>query len=212
MALARRSADAEYRVAEQSTQTVFVKKGSRHLARGWAIVLRQGRPETWRCLLRREPGRPESAQVVKRIRRLRKAWPEEVLIGKAPAENPIWAPKATLATRKLEMVATAYDPGPVDRFRGEVGTTSIGLRAHFGIIAVDPKVIRYRSLLYVEGYGLGLAGDTGGAIKGKRLDLCFNSTREANAWGRQKVKVYVLGYLPRGQAREVEALTAKKKI
>ena len=47
-----------------------------------------------------------------------------------------------------------------------------------------------------------LAADTGGAIKGRRLDLCFDSTREARAWGRQKVRALVLGWMPRGKARK----------
>jgi 3D (Asp-Asp-Asp) domain-containing protein len=57
---------------------------------------------------------------------------------------------------------------------------------------VDPRVIPLRSLLYVAGYGLAWAGDVGGAIKGDRVDLCFNRTEDAVAWGRRWVRVYVL--------------------
>ena len=58
------------------------------------------------------------------------------------------------------------------------------------------SLIAMRSLLYVDGYGFAWAGDVGGAIKGKRIDLCYNTTEEALRWGRRKAKVYVLGRRP----------------
>ena len=90
--------------------------------------------------------------------------------------------------RVLNMVATGYY-GP--RCGGS-GITAIGLRARHGIVAVDPRVIRLGSRLYIEGYGPALAGDTGGAIKGMRIDLAFNSYREAVRTGRKRVRVVVL--------------------
>jgi 3D (Asp-Asp-Asp) domain-containing protein len=86
------------------------------------------------------------------------------------------------------MSASAYDPNP----RGGTGRTSLGHRAKFGHVAVDPKVIPLGSLLYIEGYGFALASDTGGAIKGNRIDLCYNSRAQAFQFGRRKVKVHVL--------------------
>jgi 3D (Asp-Asp-Asp) domain-containing protein len=59
-------------------------------------------------------------------------------------------------------------------------------------VAVDPRVIPLGSLVYVEGYGMGLACDTGSAIKGNRIDLLMASSSQANAWGRRKVVVHVL--------------------
>lgn len=91
----------------------------------------------------------------------------------------------------LDVVATAYDPG-AECNGGHAGQTRTGLPAAFGIIAVDPRVIPLRSLVYVEGYGMAIAGDTGGAIKGMRIDLCYNSRAEANRFGRQKVKIHVM--------------------
>jgi len=44
----------------------------------------------------------------------------------------------------------------------------------------------------VEGYGKALAADTGGAIKGKKIDLCFDTYEEAIRFGRRQVKVYIL--------------------
>ena len=46
--------------------------------------------------------------------------------------------------------------------------------------------------MYIEGYGEGIAADIGGAIKGNRIDLCFDTYEEAIQWGRRTVKVYIL--------------------
>ena len=103
----------------------------------------------------------------------------------------------TLAVRRvLRVVATGYEAGP--RSTGKrpgdqwYGFTSIGWRATPGIIAVDPNVIPYRTRLYVPGYGFGIAGDTGSAIVGHRIDLFYNTEQDAARWGRQNLSVYIL--------------------
>jgi 3D (Asp-Asp-Asp) domain-containing protein len=75
---------------------------------------------------------------------------------------------------------------------------------------VDPRVISLRSLVYVEGYGLGWTGDTGGAIKGKHIDLCYNSTDEVYKWGKRKVNVYILGINPAASKKPSNKIKAKK--
>jgi 3D (Asp-Asp-Asp) domain-containing protein len=92
----------------------------------------------------------------------------------------------------LTMIATAYSDSVISCGRWAGHPTPIGLKARYGVIAVDPKVIPLRTKLYVEGYGYGIAGDVGGAIKGNRIDLCFDTHREAVNYGRKKVKVYIL--------------------
>jgi 3D (Asp-Asp-Asp) domain-containing protein len=92
----------------------------------------------------------------------------------------------------LIMEATAYDPGPISCGKYADGYTAIGMKAEKGVVAVDPRVIPLRTRLYVEGYGLAIAADTGGAIKGNRIDLCFPTYREALRYGRRTVKVYLL--------------------
>ena len=54
------------------------------------------------------------------------------------------------------------------------------------------KTIRLGTKLYVEGYGDAIAGDTGGAIKGNRIDLFMPTRSEALRFGRQKVKVRIV--------------------
>ncbi|MGB9866621.1 MAG: G5 domain-containing protein [Bacillota bacterium] len=94
--------------------------------------------------------------------------------------------------RALEVVATAYTPGPESNGIYTDGYTATGIKATYGVVAVDPKVIPLKSRLYVEGYGFAIAADTGGAIKGNRIDVCFDTVSEALKWGRRKVKVYIL--------------------
>lgn len=94
--------------------------------------------------------------------------------------------------RMLVMWATAYEPGPRSCGRYASGRTSCGLRAGYGVAAVDPKVIPLGSRLYVEGYGYAIAGDQGRAIKGNRIDLGFETVREALNFGCRRVVVHVL--------------------
>ncbi len=98
------------------------------------------------------------------------------------------AQMAYMARAAIEMLATAYTAGSA----GGSGVTAIGRRAGYGIVAVDPRVIPLGTRLYIPGYGLAIAGDTGGAIVGNRIDLGFDSLREAMLFGRRDVKVYRL--------------------
>lgn len=80
------------------------------------------------------------------------------------------------------------------------GTTSIGLEAKYGVIAVDPKVIPYGTQLYVTSadgsvvYGYGVAADTGGALLDGTViaDLCYNTVEECSYIGRRDMVVYIL--------------------
>lgn len=100
-------------------------------------------------------------------------------------------------------IATAYTPDPKEN--GGYSGTAMGTKLVRGVVAVDPKVIPLGSVLWVEGYGICRAEDTGGAIKGKRLDLLFETKKEAYNWGRRKVRVAILpkGYKPTGNGGNV---------
>jgi 3D (Asp-Asp-Asp) domain-containing protein len=95
---------------------------------------------------------------------------------------------AYVAASALDMVATAYTAGCA----GCSGITATGRPAGHGIVAVDPSVIPLGARLYIPGYGFAIAGDTGGAIRGRRIDLGFNSIRDARLFGRREVVVYRL--------------------
>ena len=92
--------------------------------------------------------------------------------------------------RSLRMIATAYAPFFCGGSR--TGRAACGMQAGYGIVAVDPRVIPLGTQLYVEGYGFCVAGDTGGAIKGSRIDLGFGTYGEAIRFGRRAVTVYIL--------------------
>jgi len=92
----------------------------------------------------------------------------------------------------LTVSATAYTAD----CEGCSGVTATGIDLNKNpnqkVIAVDPKVIPLGSTVYVEGYGKAIAGDTGGAIKGKKIDLFMSSEKQALKWGRQQVEVKIL--------------------
>jgi 3D (Asp-Asp-Asp) domain-containing protein len=94
--------------------------------------------------------------------------------------------------KQMSLTATAYYPGdpmckPYDGY-----TTYLGMKLRRGLVAVDPKVIRLGTRLYIPDYGYAYAADTGGMIKGKRIDLCVADAKAADKFGRQLVKVYIL--------------------
>ncbi len=80
--------------------------------------------------------------------------------------------------------------------RGCSGITRTGINLkknpHLKIIAVDPRVIKLGTKVYVEGYGYAIAGDIGSAIKGNKIDLFMPNRSSALKWGRKKVKIKIL--------------------
>jgi 3D (Asp-Asp-Asp) domain-containing protein len=94
------------------------------------------------------------------------------------------------------MLATSYTAATSGKEKGHplYGITYLGWRARKGIVAVDPRVINLRTRVYVPGYGVGVAADTGGKIKGRRIDLCYDEG-ELKLW-RRWVNVYLLAPPP----------------
>lgn len=70
--------------------------------------------------------------------------------------------------------------------------TAVGLVPYVGIVAVDPRVIPLYTKMYIPGYGIAMAGDTGGYIIGNRIDLFYDDYNEAIQFGRRNVEVYIL--------------------
>lgn len=92
---------------------------------------------------------------------------------------------------------TAYTPagGGKDPDSPGYGRTATGVKATEGrTIAVDPNVIPLGWWVYIEGVGYRRAEDTGGAVKGNKIDVFFNSRGEALQFGRKRGKtVYIIG-------------------
>lgn len=93
-----------------------------------------------------------------------------------------------------QVLATAYTPDERCTAPYADGYTATGYPAGFGSIAIDPEygMFSYGDVLYVEGYGLGVADDCGSAIKGKHIDVCFNTgeLQKADNWGIRYVRVW----------------------
>jgi uncharacterized protein YabE (DUF348 family) len=98
--------------------------------------------------------------------------------------------------RKVRMFATSYTAADAGTPRSSpyYGITRTGMRAGYGVVAVDPSVVRLYTQLYVPGYGQAVAGDTGGGVDGRWIDLGYE-TGQAVRWGRC-VDVYLLGPPP----------------
>ncbi|WP_174733131.1 LysM peptidoglycan-binding and 3D domain-containing protein [Mesobacillus harenae] len=107
----------------------------------------------------------------------------------APAAE---APVQEEAAQKLSVQATAYTAF----CEGCSGTTATGvdLRANpdAKVVAVDPTVIPLGTKLYVEGYGYATAADTGGAIRGNKIDVFIPNQDSALDWGRKQVNVTII--------------------
>jgi 3D (Asp-Asp-Asp) domain-containing protein len=85
--------------------------------------------------------------------------------------------------RVVKMRVTAYTAASSGKApdHPNYGITASGLEAGKGVVAIDPKVVPFRSWVYVPGYGLGFAGDTGGSVKGRWIDLGYGED-EILAW------------------------------
>ncbi|MGQ3543492.1 cell wall-binding protein EntD [Bacillus cereus] len=122
------------------------------------------------------------------------------VVKEKPAAKPVAKSTETSAPtggREITVEATAYtaDPSENGSYGGRVLTAmghDLTANPNMKVIAVDPKVIPLGSKVWVEGYGEAIAGDTGGAIKGNRIDVLVGSDGSANSWGRKSVKVKVI--------------------
>jgi 3D (Asp-Asp-Asp) domain-containing protein len=89
------------------------------------------------------------------------------------------------------LLRPVYASGPLKGKRKKVGVTASGTRARRGTIAADTTRYPFGTIMYVEGYGYGRVEDRGGAIKGDRVDLFFDTHRQALTWGRKRLKVRI---------------------
>lgn len=124
------------------------------------------------------------------------------IVEKGTREKIVTSRGTTSYKDVVTMSATAYDLSyestgkhPDDRY---YGITASGTKARPGVVAVDPKVIPLGTKLYIEStdgtkdYGFAIAEDKGGAIKGNKIDLFFETANQVKNFGRRKVKVYIL--------------------
>lgn len=108
----------------------------------------------------------------------------------ATAVKPMSTPDAAIKGEEMYVTATAYSY----QSAGDITAMGYNIRKNPNIklIAVDPSIIPLGSRVWVEGYGEAIAGDTGGAIKGHKIDVVMPNNSAAIQWGRKTVKIIVL--------------------
>ena len=109
-----------------------------------------------------------------------------VLSGGADYDPP--TEPARHSGRVLRVSATAYssqDPGNTPH-------TAMGTLVRHGVIAVDPDILPMGTRVFIPGYGEAVAEDIGGAIKGNRIDVAFDTRKEALSFGRRNLEVYIM--------------------
>ncbi|MGM0113084.1 3D domain-containing protein [Enterococcus sp. DIV0187] len=109
-----------------------------------------------------------------------------------PKQEPAQPAPSTPTTsgRTMQMESTGYSCAEsVNTFFTAMG---IDLRQNPQVVAVDPSVIPLGSMVEVSGYGIAIAGDTGGAIKGNIIDVHFPTVEQCIQWGRRSVTVTVI--------------------
>lgn len=130
----------------------------------------------------------------------------EPVVEEAPAEEPVVveeavtepaateAPQAETASSRsgqtVTVEATAYSTNQPEL--SDTTATGINLNQNPNVIAVDPSVIPLGSTVYVPGYGTFIAGDTGSAINGNRIDVHITDLTQATNFGRQTIDVQIL--------------------
>ena len=167
-----------------------LRKSSSELRSGTSKTFRAGingeKKVTYQVFLKDEMEvrrEPVSSKVVK------KPVPEIIAIGRRGSLPS----RGYFSGRKvITMIATGYDPSPASNGGNTSGRSAIGLKVGHGVVAVDPKFIPLGTRLYIEGYGYAVAADTGGAIKGNRIDLGHDTASAARKVGRRMVIVHIL--------------------
>lgn len=148
-----------------------------------------------------DPGEAGKVKVVKKSVISSDSTPKEVEIAREVLADPKYSVirrgigmsvETPEGRKKYSRIITAEASAYTVHCGTGTGLTSIGLVAARGIVAVDPRVIPYYTKMYIPGYGIAIAGDTGGAIRGNRVDLFMDSYEEAINWGRRNVEVYIL--------------------
>ncbi|GFH42358.1 hypothetical protein Hs30E_09090 [Lactococcus hodotermopsidis] len=137
-----------------------------------------------------------------RLAALEIAEPKQPVLTK-PVDKPLLVPEHETddfddnflsSSNTMTVSTTGYSSDGLDAMTpGHITATGINLWLNPMCVAVDPTVISLGSMVEVPGYGIAIAGDTGGAIKGYKIDLHFKTTKQAIKWGRKTVTINVLG-------------------
>ena len=122
------------------------------------------------------------------------------LVASAATARPVAYSTTYLASDAIKANATAlgnykltfYDPCVACNGNNQALTATGTTLTEGRTIAVDPSVIPLGSRVFIEGYGVFIAEDTGGAIKGNKIDIAVSTHERANELGVQYANVYLL--------------------
>ncbi|RUT29226.1 hypothetical protein EJP77_15880 [Paenibacillus zeisoli] len=130
-----------------------------------------------------------------------------------PSTTVLAAPDDERVIRTVSVMATGYTAGiestGKNRNHPQYGITYSGVKVRrdkrtVSTIAADLRVFPIGTILYIPGYGYGVVADKGSAIKGKKIDLYFSTTKQVyKEWGKKKVEVQVV---KRGRGKLTEAM------
>ncbi|MNI24725.1 Cell wall-binding protein YocH precursor [compost metagenome] len=130
-----------------------------------------------------------------------------------PSSAVLAAPDDERVLRTVSVMATGYTAGiestGKSRNHPQYGITYSGVKVRrdkrtVSTIAADLRLFPIGTILYIPGYGYGVVADKGSAIKGKKIDLYFSTTKQVyKEWGKKKVEVQVV---KRGRGKLTEAM------
>ncbi|MDA8218290.1 MAG: ubiquitin-like domain-containing protein [Dehalococcoidales bacterium] len=123
--------------------------------------------------------------------------PEVYYYGTKVVIREVETPEGTVKYwRKLTVLATYYHNSTTgkDPSDPEYGITRTGTTTRLGVVATDPNVIPLWTRMYVPGYGIAVAEDTGGGVKGKHIDLYY--PEGISSWGVRYPTIYLLTPVP----------------
>jgi 3D (Asp-Asp-Asp) domain-containing protein len=168
------------------TRTLAARESEARLAEdaaaATAVALANARAERAGLLARlKSQARASSARASSLDKQARALAGAQASSARSGSAAPAAAPSA--GGRKLTVAATGY------ALRGKTAT---GVSVGWGVVAVDPGLIALGTRISIPGYGEGVAADTGGAVRGARIDLWFPTRAEALAWGSRTITITLL--------------------
>ena len=193
--------EEEIDVIEGKIPFNVIKRKNDNLLKGETRIVSEGSEGTKEITLKRIYENGELKEEILEDEKV-VSQPKDRIIEEGTEDYFVSSRGKTRYSNAITMTATAYDlsyestgKNPGDKW---YGLTASGTKARPGVVAVDPKVIPLGTKLYIESldnwpdYGFAVAEDTGGAIKGNKIDLFMESRSQVFKFGRRKVRVYIL--------------------
>ncbi|WP_339263446.1 ubiquitin-like domain-containing protein [Solibacillus sp. FSL W7-1472] len=180
-------------VVEESVDFAIEKKNDSSLLKGKEKVVSEGKKgkveRTYSIV--KENGKVVSKKLASE-KVIKKPKTKVVSVGTKVVTANVSRSTEPSSGKEFYVTATAYTPNCAGC--SGISAAGLNLRANpdMKVIAVDPNVIPLGTKVWVEGYGNAVAADTGGAIKGNKIDVLVPTTSKAKSWGRKKVRIKVL--------------------